>query len=780
MNEKLDEIENDTEFLAIPLRDVVPFPGAELLLEVGREFSVRTVREATKEKKPILLIPQLEPESNELTKESLERFGVSADIVNVLDSNVTGGLRIQVRVKTLFELESIETIFPTFQVNVASFNYEALSEEDFKEVDILSSKLSSEFYVYARTTGLISNEQLDSFSQLASPLLQAYFIGDLLTGERALRLELLREKNIKAIMEVVLKSLLRENEYHRLDLEISQKLKQELDQHQKEYYLREKIRVISEEIGDGQDKSEEVNEYRDKVQSSLMPQKVKEKLLKEINKLNRTNVMSPEYGILTNYLDFATNLPWGIYKEENDDINEAERILDEGHYGLEKVKERILEFLAVQVLNKENKGSIICLVGPPGVGKTSLGRSIAKATNRDFIRLSLGGVQDESEIRGHRRTYIGAMAGRIIQGIADSDSANPVFLLDEIDKISRDFRGDPAAALLEALDPSQNDTFSDHYLEIPFDLSRVLFVTTANSLSTIPEPLLDRLEIIELPSYTEDEKMEIAKRHLIQKSLLAHGLKKSELAITDGGLKEIIETYTREAGVRELERKINTLCRKVARQIVQGNTTKVSVKKNNLKDFLGASKVIHEKIDKKDQVGVAVGMAWTRVGGEILHLECQTMSGTGKLHLTGQMGNVMKESAHLSMSYVRAISKSLGLKDEFYKELDVHLHIPEGAVPKDGPSAGVAITSVFASAFSGRKLRRDIAMTGEMSLRGKVLPVGGIRDKVSAAYRAGCKEVILPKANEKDIKDLPEVVRENLVIHFAEHIDDVLSLVLLK
>ena len=768
------------EYLAIPLRDIIPFPGSELLLEVGREFSIKTIREATDSNKNIILLCQVNPDDNEVIVKNLLPFGARAEIVNVLDSNVTGGLRVQVYVKELFTLDSLESVFPTCHILARPKEYEILDTDALTEVDILGAKLSSEFYIYARTTGFISNEQLERFSKQPSPLYQAYYVGDILLQDRNLRIELLNQNNLKIIIEPILQKLLQENEYHRLDLEINQRLKQELDAHQKEYYLREKIRVISEEIGDGQDKIEEVNEYRQKVDEGLMPQKVKGKLYKEINKLNRTNVMSPEYGILTNYLDFATSLPWGIYKEENESIKKAENILNKGHYGLEKVKERILEFLAVQILNKENKGSIICLVGPPGVGKTSLGRSVAEATNRDFVRLSLGGIQDESEIRGHRRTYIGAMAGRIIQGIADSSSANPVFLLDEIDKISRDFRGDPAAALLEALDPSQNDTFSDHYLEIPFDLSRVLFITTANSLSTIPEPLLDRLEIIELQSYTQDEKMQIAKKHLVQKSLEAHGLSKSQVSIGDSAIKAIIETYTRESGVRELERKIATICRKVARQLVEGHDSKLSIKKTNLADYLGASKVIHDTIDKKNQVGVAVGMAWTRVGGEILHLECQTMKGTGKLHLTGQMGNVMKESAHLAMSYVRAISADLGLDDDFYKDLDVHLHIPEGAVPKDGPSAGIAITAVFASAFTKRALKRDIAMTGEMSLRGRVLPVGGIRDKVSAAYRAGCQAVILPKTNEKDTKDLPQEVKENLKIHYVEHIDEVLDLVLLK
>lgn len=777
MSDTLDMNNIKAEY-AVIMHDRVIFPVEVDSLEVatlGATKSLEKSNEGTREL--ILLYPKKNTGQEE---QEFYPYGVQATIERTVTSEFTGGTRVQISPHALVK---VVNVIPdedgALQVVYTDFDLRKdLSEEELFKIKYLENRMEREFVVFSKSPSFYADDPLHILSPEDPFDLRVFKVADFLMDDEGERLQFLETFSLAEKFEYLIKKINDFNKVQHLENEIDQKLKKDLEKTQRDYFLREKIRVINEELGDGQDFTEDIQEYREKIETGNLPENVKKKLLKELNKLSRINMMSPEYGILLNYLDFATNLPWGKYKEENEDIHFAEKVLNDGHYGLEKVKERILEFLAVQILNKENKGSIICLVGPPGVGKTSLGKSIAEATNRDFVRLSLGGIQDESEIRGHRRTYIGAMPGRIIQGIADCESSNPVFLLDEIDKLSRDFRGDPAAALLEALDPAQNDTFSDHYLEVPFDLSRVLFITTANSLGTIPEALRDRLEIIELESYTEEEKMEIAKRHLIAKQLKAHGLEKDQFSLNDAALRVIIEEYTREAGVRELERKIGSLCRKTARQIVSGDAEKISVTKKNLGELLGRSEVQHLAIDSRDQVGVAVGMAWTRVGGEILHIECQTMPGTGKLTLTGQMGNVMKESAQMSMSYTRTLAKKFKLPKDFYKELDVHLHIPEGAVPKDGPSAGVTLTCAFISAFANIPIKRDVAMTGEMTLRGRVLAVGGIRDKVLAAHRAGCKTVIIPKENKKNVEELPESVREELDIHYADKIEDVLKIAL--
>lgn len=576
-------------------------------------------------------------------------------------------------------------------------------------------------------------------------------------------------------LELLLAYFVRAEKLAELENRINQKVKESIDKGQQEYYLREKIKVINEELGDSEDKTVEIQEINEKIAQLDLPPEVEEKLHKEVKRLNRTMVASPDYAVIRNYLDWVLDLPWGIYTKDEENINNAQKILDRDHYGLEKVKERILEFLAVRQLKEDSKGPIICLVGPPGVGKTSLARSVADALNKNFVRMSLGGVRDEAEIRGHRRTYIGAMPGRIIRGLCEAKSANPLFLFDEIDKMASDFRGDPAAALLEVLDPEQNKTFSDHFIEAPFDLSKVLFLTTANSLQDIPEPLLDRMEIIELSSYTEAEKLQIARRHLWGKQVEENGLTKRQISITDEAIMKIIQNYTREAGVRGLERKLGALCRRTAMDIASGKKKSARITADNLAKYLGVPRYTHSELLDKDEIGVATGMAWTAAGGELLPIEVSILPGKGNLLLTGQLGDVMKESAQMSLSYIRSIWDKLGLEKDFYEKIDVHIHAPEGAVPKDGPSAGVTLVTAMVSALTKRAVRRDIAMTGEMTLRGKVLPIGGLKEKSLAAYRAGSREIIIPIDNKKDMEEIPAEIREEMTIHLADNITEVLD-----
>ena len=575
-------------------------------------------------------------------------------------------------------------------------------------------------------------------------------------------------------MEKLLTFLVQENELIHLEMTLNQRVKAAIDKSQKEYFLREKIKVIRKELGEAVDKDAELDELEQKIETSLMPETVKERARKELKRMRNSTPMHPEYGNIQNYLDFLVGLPWGIYKENDHDLVYAAKILEKDHYGLEKIKARILEFLAVQFKRGDNTGSILCFVGPPGIGKTSLAQSIARALGRDFIRAALGGVQDVAEIRGHRRTYVGAIPGRIIQGISDVGSSNPVFLLDEIDKLTRDFKGDPSAALLEALDPEQNNTFSDHYLEVPYDLSKVFFITTANDISQIPGPLRDRMEIIEMSSYTEYEKLQIAKRYLVKKAMAACGLEKGSISFTDGALKEIITRYTRESGVRELERKIEACCRKFAKgEYIADEALPARVTKANVKDYLGKPLVDHLATSEENAVGVAVGMAWTPVGGEILQIESVAMPGKGNLMLTGQLGDVMRESAQISLSYLRSVAARYGIADDFVETHDIHVHVPSGAVPKEGPSAGVTMTTSLLSMMTGKPLRQDVAMTGEMTLRGKVLPVGGIREKVTAAHRAGAKIVLIPEDCQRDIDEIPQEVRDDLEIRLVKRVEDV-------
>jgi ATP-dependent Lon protease len=571
-----------------------------------------------------------------------------------------------------------------------------------------------------------------------------------------------------------------EKEVLELEKKISSRVKKQMEKTQKEYYLREQMKAIQRELGEKEGRSGEVEELREQLDRLEAPESVKEKIEKEIERLEKIPTSSAEGGVVRTYIEWLLELPWQKETEDDLSLEKAEKVLDEDHYGLEKVKERVLEYLAVQQMVKKLKGPILCLAGPPGVGKTSLARSIARALNRKFVRISLGGVRDEAEIRGHRRTYVGALPGRIIQGMKQAGSSNPVFLLDEIDKMSMDFRGDPASALLEVLDPNQNSTFSDHYIEIPFDLSKVMFITTANAIHNIPRPLLDRMEVLYISGYTELEKEKIAKSYLLPKQLKEHGLSKENMQIQSEALLKIIRHYTREAGVRNLERTIGTLCRKAAKQLVAGKKKKVTITAKNVEQFLGPEKYRYGRAEETDQVGVATGLAWTEAGGDTLSIEVSLFPGKGKLTLTGQLGEVMKESAQAAFSFIRSRAKELNIDPDFHEKNDIHIHVPEGAIPKDGPSAGITMATALISALTGIPVSRHVAMTGEITLRGRVLPIGGLKEKSLSAHRAGITHVLLPKDNEKDLEDIPKSVRKDLTFTAVSHMDEVLKLALVR
>ena len=603
-------------------------------------------------------------------------------------------------------------------------------------------------------------------------------LGDLIASHLSLKIEdrqaLLEQINIKNRMELLYKILARELEVLEMERKIGMRVRKQMEKIQKDYYLREQIKAIQKELGDEDDKAADIEKYRKKLAEGGYPEDVQKTIEKEIHRMEGQASMSAEMGVIRTYIETLLELPWTISSEDNIDIKAAEAVLDEDHYGLKKVKERILEYLAVHQLTKEQHAPILCLVGPPGVGKTSLASSVARATGRKFVRASLGGIRDEAEIRGHRRTYVGAMPGRIMEGLRKAGTKNPVFLLDEVDKIAMDYKGDPSAALLEVLDPAQNTTFSDHYVELPFDLSEVLWIVTANSLANIPRALRDRMEIIMLSSYTEQEKLEIAKRYLVGRQRTANGLKARDLQFGEGVIEKMIVEYTRESGVRELERTIGHVCRKAARLIVEGEKKSVRVTKKNLRDFLERPKFLRKKAEKKPEVGVATGMAWTEVGGDILPTEVTVLAGKGKLILTGQLGDVMQESARAGLSYIRSRQEKFGIDGDFYEKRDIHIHLPEGAIPKDGPSAGITMATAMISALTGRKVRSDVAMTGEITLRGRVLAIGGLKEKVLAAYREGMTRIVLPKENERDIEDIPQEVRGKLAFVPVETMDEVL------
>ncbi len=766
----------EQEMSVIPLRGIMIFPHTENHLDLGRPFSVRAAQESARDNTEVLLAIQKNADAGTLEADNLYEIAVAAKIKRTINLPTEG---IRVLVSGLYPVRVKEYRIGESLVTAV---YEKLPEPEYDR-EILEVKvraLRHQFEQYLKRSSRIGAEQLSQVMD-ADPLTkQLDMMCSFLNVSLAERYELLAEQNVEARIDKILELIIREATLADLERELGEKVKAQVDKSQREYYLREKMKVISDELGEGESRSEEIHAFKEKLAALTIDDEIRQKIEKNINQLLKVSNMSPEYSVLRNYVETVLDLPWNKYSEDCLDINYAEKVLNRDHYGLEKVKERILESLAVRQLRNDNKGSILCLVGPPGVGKTSLAHSIAEALNRKYVRISLGGVRDEAEIRGHRRTYVGAMPGRIIRGMMEAGTANPVFLMDEIDKMTTDFRGDPSSALLEVLDPAQNNTFSDHFVELPFDLSKVLFITTANSLQTISQPLLDRMEVIEVASYIEDEKVQIAQRYLLPKQLKEHGLEEKQVYISANTMLQIIRDYTREAGVRSLERQLATICRKAAREVLEKNKKRVRVDLHNLERYLGKPKYLRNLEELQDEVGKVTGMAWTSVGGETLNIEVNAFPGKNELILTGQMGDVMKESARLGLSYIRSIGESLHIDAEFFEKNSIHIHIPEGATPKDGPSAGISMATAVISALTKRPVHKEFAMTGELTLRGKVLPVGGIREKVLAAYRTGCSKIILPQDNLKDVEEIPADIQKELQFYPVQTLQQVLELALVE
>ena len=770
--------QNIRELPTIPLRGVSVFPGSVTHFDVGREKSIKALEIAMVSEQTIFLTTQKDPDVDQPGPDDYYNIGTVAEVKQML--RMPGEImRVLVEGRSRAKILEIlqESPYLNCEVEYCTDEY---ATEDMAELEALSRSLLDAFAEYITMEGAFGQEILNTLDSMTDLSSMADFIADNVGFRQEQKQELLETVDVCQRVETLLGFLNEEIEIAKIENDISQKVRGQLNKSQKEYYLREQLRVIQEELGQEENVDAEVEKYLKQLKELNLPEAIHEKIENEINRLYKVQLSSAEGGVIRTYADWVLALPWNTVTEDNMDLTRAEKILEEDHYGLEKVKERILEYLAVKQLAEGLKGPILCLVGPPGVGKTSIARSIARAMDRNFVRMSLGGVRDEAEIRGHRKTYIGSMPGRIISAIRDAKSANPVFLFDEVDKIGADYRGDPASALLEVLDPEQNKEFTDHFLEVPFDLSRVMFITTANTTETIPRPLLDRMEVIEVSGYTEEEKLQIAKKYIIPKKLKEHGMNRKQLKFSEGALRDIINYYTRESGVRNMEREITSVCRKAARKIVQDEQTAVSVTQRNLTDFLGKHRFLYDKIEKEPEVGMVTGMAWTTVGGETLTIEVSVMDGTGKISLTGQLGDVMQESAKAGLSYIRTHAVELGIDPNFYKEKDVHIHIPEGAIPKDGPSAGISMCTAVVSALTKIPVRNDLAMTGEITLRGKVLPIGGVKEKVLAAHRAGIRTVILPKENERDIEDIPENVRKHLEFKLVDTVGPVLETALVK
>ncbi|MDR0469154.1 MAG: endopeptidase La [Peptococcaceae bacterium] len=755
----------------LPLRGTVVFPGMLTHLDIGRERSIKAMETAMMMRNHILLLAQKDGEQDSPGKEDLYHIGTVAEIKQML--KLPGGtVRVLVEGVSRARLDELTDEKSYME---ARFYYLDETAEESLTMEAAVRTLTEQFERYVRLSKKVAPESVSAITSIDEPGRLCDFVSSHVNMKLPERQKILETLSISDRVHMLTEILGRELEILDIERKINAQVRQQMDKNQKEYYLREQVKAIQKELGEQEDKALEVDDYRTRLEGSGMPEEGLEKAMKEVERLEKMPPMMAESMVIRNYLDWLLMVPWKEETEDNMDINLAEQVLEEDHFGLEKPKERILEYLAVRKLTQTIKGPILCLVGPPGVGKTSLAKSVARALGRKFVRMSLGGVRDEAEIRGHRRTYVGALPGRIIQGLRTAGTKNPVFLLDEVDKMSVDFRGDPSSALLEVLDPEQNSTFSDHYIEIPVDLSKVLFIVTANVSFSIPAPLLDRMELITLPGYTEWEKLEIAKRFLVPKQMKENGLKKNQMKVAIKELQTIIGSYTREAGIRNLEREIARICRKSARQIADGTKKTVTVGGRLLREFLGIPRYRHRDSQEGNLLGSANGLAWTEVGGEVLHIEVSLMKGDGKLILTGKLGDVMKESAQAGYSYIRSRTEELGIDEAFYKEIDVHIHIPEGAIPKDGPSAGITMATAMTSALSKRYVYADIAMTGEITLRGRVLPVGGIKEKILAAHRAGCKTILLPVENEKDLEDIPENIRSTLRFEMVETMDEVLA-----
>ncbi|MFN4180485.1 MAG: endopeptidase La [Armatimonadota bacterium] len=763
-----------TELPVVALREFVVFPLMITPLKVGRPKSVKAVDAVAADPRIFITVMQKDKEIQDpKPPEELYQIGTLVSILRMMRSP-DGEIQLFVRGIARVRIEEWTQTEPYLKAR-----YSIIDErvEPTVEVEALVNTAKDMFRQMAQLSPQIPEEAVNFVVSITNPAHIADLLVTALNISMQERQRFLEMTDPVQRLRELIPLLSREIQVLELTQKIQEQARQELDKAQREFILRQQLREIQKELGETPEA--EVEEFRQKIEEAGMPEEVKETALRELDRLSKMHPAAAEYTVSRTYLDWLISLPWNKVTEDNLDIANAKRVLDEDHYDLDDVKERLLEFLAVRKLKQDTKGPILCFVGPPGVGKTSLGQSIARALGRKFVRISLGGVRDEAEIRGHRRTYVGALPGRIIQGLRQAGTKNPVFMLDEVDKLGFDFRGDPAAALLEVLDPEQNHTFVDHYLDVPFDLSQVLFICTANITDTIPPALLDRMEVIRLPGYSHEEKLQIAKRYLIPRNLKEHGLTEENLEFTDEALSMIVKQYTREAGVRNLNREIANVCRKVARRVAEGSTEKVIVTVGNLPEFLGPPKFIEEIAERKPQVGVATGLAWTPFGGSVLFVETTKMPGKGSLTITGYLGEIMKESAQAALSYVRSRSEQLGIPEDFFSKHDIHIHVPAGAIPKDGPSAGITMATALASLATDRPVRHDVAMTGEITLTGRVLPVGGIKEKVLAAKEAGIAEIILPVQNEKDLVEVPEHIRNALHFHFVENMDEVLEIALL-
>ncbi|MCJ9430436.1 endopeptidase La [Kordiimonas marina] len=770
MSSKPEETTNAVVLPVLPLRDIVVFPHMIVPLFVGRDKSVRALEEVMAKDKQILLVAQKEAGEDDPDTKDVFEIGTVASVLQLLKLP-DGTVKVLVEGFSRAKIEEFVRSDDYFEARASELDNDIADEA---EVEALARSVVAQFDQYVKLNKKIPAEVLVTVSQIDDPSKLADTVASHLALKIDDKQELLACVSVTDRLERIFGLMEGEIGVLQVEKKIRGRVKRQMEKTQREYYLNEQLKAIQKELGEGDEGREETQELEEKIAKTKLTKEAKEKCMAELKKLKSMSPMSAEATVVRNYLDWMLSVPWGKRSRVKKDIKLAQKVLDTDHYGLEKVKERIIEYLAVQQRTRTLKGPILCLVGPPGVGKTSLGKSVAKATGREFVRFSLGGVRDEAEIRGHRRTYIGSMPGKVMQSMKKAGTSNPLFLLDEIDKMGQDFRGDPASALLEVLDPEQNAKFNDHYLEVDYDLSDVMFVTTANSLN-MPRPLLDRMEIIHLSGYTEDEKVEIAKRHLIPKQIKNHGLKKKEWAISDGALKDLVRYYTREAGVRNLEREIARLTRKAVKEIVEGSKEKISVTSRNLSHYAGVRKYHYGMAEETDQVGLTTGLAWTEVGGELLAIEAVTVPGKGLIKQTGKLGEVMKESIQAARSYVQSRSIEYGIHPRFFDKKDIHIHVPEGATPKDGPSAGVAMCTSIVSVLTNNPVRKDIAMTGEVTLRGRVLPIGGLKEKLLAALRGGIKKVLIPKENEKDLVEIPDNVKKGLEIVAVSTVDEVLS-----
>lgn len=762
----------------LPLRGLTVFPYMILHFDVGRVKSIKALEEAMINNQLIFLVAQKDAKNDSPNEEDIYNVGTISKVKQLL--KLPGDtIRVLVEGVSRAEIGEFTQTEPFFMAEIVEKIY--VSDDEVKvEIEALMRRVISTFEEYSKLSNKITPETMLAVTSIEDSAQLSDVVASNIFLKVEQKQEILNEFHPKLRLEKMLDIMIKEIEILEIERNISAKVRKQIDKTQKEYYLREQLKAIQSELGDKEGVTGEVEEYKEKLKTAGLPEEAEKKVIKELDRLLKMPSGSAEGSVIRTFLDWIFDLPWNKSTEEIVDLVRAQEILDEDHYGLEKVKERIIEYLAIRKLKSTLKGPILCLVGPPGVGKTSIAKSIAKALNRNYVRMSLGGVKDEAEIRGHRRTYVGAMPGRIIAAMKQAGSKNPLVLLDEIDKMSNDFRGDPASAMLEVLDAEQNFAFRDHYLELPFNLSDVMFLTTANNLDTVPRPLLDRMEVITLSSYTEEEKINIALKYLLPKQIEAHGLQKTSLKVDEPAVRDIINFYTREAGVRSLEREIATVCRKAAKEIVSTNKKTIRITSGCIEKFLKTKKYRHDKANEKDEVGIATGLAWTPVGGETLSIEVTIMNGNGKLDLTGQLGDVMKESAKAAISFIRSKIDQYNIEKDFYDKYDIHIHVPEGAIPKDGPSAGITLATAMISALTGIPVRKNVAMTGEITLRGRVLPIGGLKEKVLAAHRAGITTIIVPMDNKKDIDDIPENVRKKIKFVFASGMDIVLSTALLR